>query len=330
MTTLVTGATGFLGGVLARRLVARGDHVRVLVRPASDRSALDDLNVEFVEGDVTDRASLDAAVRGCDRVFHSAALVKTWLRDRSRYAQVNVEGTRNLVQAALDAGVTRIVYTSTFLVLKPGDEPATEDARASEREVWTHYARTKWLAHREVDRFIEAGAPVVVVYPGVIFGPGRLTEGNLIVNWIVRFARGKFPGFLGQGAEKWSFAFVDDVARGHLLADEKGAAGRGYCLGGENVSVRSFMELVAKEMDVEPPTRCVPFRLARFVGLLQEGWASLTGHPPELTRAVVDTFRNHWSLDSTRARNELGYQPTPLEKAIETTVAWLRGEGLID
>ncbi|KPK97564.1 MAG: hypothetical protein AMK75_07455, partial [Planctomycetes bacterium SM23_65] len=249
MTTLLTGATGFLGGVLARKLVARGDRVRVLVRPSSDRSAVERLDVEFVTGDVTDRGSLDAALVGCERVFHSAALVKTWVRDPSQYARVNVEGTCNVIQAALEAGVRRIVYTSTFLVLKPGDDLITEDARAAEDEVWTRYARSKWLAHKEVDRFVAADAPIVIVYPGVLFGPGRRTEGNLIVNWMVRFFEGKFPGFLGKGEERWSFAFIEDVAEGHLLADEKGAPGRGYCLGGENVAVRSFMEMVADATD---------------------------------------------------------------------------------
>ncbi len=330
MTTLVTGASGFLGGVLARKLVERGDRVRVLVRPSSDRSALQDLDVEFVTGDVTDRGSLDAAAAGCDRVFHSAALVKTWLRDRSQYARVNVEGTCNVIEAALDAGVSRIVYTSSFLVLKPGDHLITEESRASEDEVWAEYSRTKWLAHKEVDRFVADGAPIVIVYPGVIFGPGKLTEGNLVVNWMVRFFQGKFPGFLGRGEARWSLSFVDDVAQGHLLADEKGALGRGYCLGGENVSARRLMEMVAEATNREPPTRCVPFWLAKFVGLLQEGWATLTGREPELTRTVVETFRNNWALDSSRARSELGYQPTPLKQAVEKTIAWLRSEGLIE
>lgn len=329
MTTLITGATGFLGGVLAQQLVERGDRVRALVRASSDRSGLKGLGVEFAIGDVTDRESVMAAARGCERVYHVAALVKTWVRDRSLYERVNLDGARNVIEAATRAGAVRIVYTSTFLVLKPG-ERMSEDAPASEDEVWTEYARTKRLAEIEVRRLASEGAPVVTLYPGVIFGPGKLTAGNLIVDWIVRFCRGKFPGFLGKGARIWSFAYARDVAKGHLLADEKGEVGRGYCLGGENVSIREFMTTVAEMTGREPSKRCVPFGIAKFVGFLQECRAFITGREPELTRGIVDTFRNHWALDSSRAKEELGYEPTPMRQAIEETLAWLRKEKHIE
>jgi farnesol dehydrogenase len=205
-----------------------------------------------------------------------------------------------------------------------------EEAAAAEDEVWTEYARTKRLAEIEVRRLAAGGAPVVTLFPGVIFGPGKLTAGNLIVDWIVRFCRGKFPGFLGKGAERWCFAYVSDVAKGHLLADERGENGRGYCLGGENVSIRKFMTTVAEITGREPPKRCVPFGVAKCVGLLQEWRAFLTGREPELTRGIVDTFRNYWALDSSRAKNELGYEPTPLHDAIEQTLTWLREEKYID
>ncbi len=324
MTTLITGATGFLGSALARALVARGDEVRALVRPASNRSALEGVRVEFVPGDVTDRADVDAAVKGCDRVFHAAALVATWRRDRSEFDRVNVDGTRNVVEASLSGGVGRIVYTSTFFALKPGERPMMEDSRAGEDEVRTDYARTKRLAQLMIDEIVKAGAPIVSVYPGVIFGPGPATSGNLIGQWILRFLRGSFPGYLGRGDRVWSFAYVDDVVRGHLLADEKGRLGRGYNLGGENTTIRSVMEAVASLTGRKPPTRCVPFGVAKCVGWLQECRASLTGREPELTRAVVDTLRHHWPLDPARASAELGWRPTPLGEALEKTVASLR------
>jgi farnesol dehydrogenase len=330
MTTLITGATGFVGGAIVRELVRRGNRVRVLVRPSSDRRALDGLDCEFAVGDVTDRASVEAAVKGCDRVFHAAALVVTWLRDRSAFDRVNVGGTRNVVEEALKAGVRRIVYTSTFLVLKPGEQPITEDTRARKEDTPTDYARSKRLAQNLVDRFVAEGAPIISVFPGVVFGPGRSTAGNLVGDWMVRFLRGEFPGYLGGGDRLWSFALADDVAVGHRLADEKGKTGRGYCLGGENVSIRNFMEKLAAMTGREPPTRCVPFSVARCVGLLQEVRAWLTGKPPELTRGIVHTFRHHWALDSARAKAELGYRPTPLQEGIERTLAWLRAEQLAE
>jgi len=330
MTTLLTGATGFLGGMLARKLVERGDRVRAFVRATADRDALDRLGVECVPGDVTDRESVAAAVKGCDRVFHSAAIVRTWVRDRADFERVNVAGTRNVIEEALEAGATRIVYTSTFLVLKPSEQPANEETRADETEVQTDYARSKWLARRVVEGLAAGGAPVVMCFPGIIFGPGKLTEGNLLVNWILRFARGTFPGYLGKGDRLWNFAFVEDVARGHLLADEKGGPGRSYVLGGENASIRSVMETVAELAGTRLPTKHVSYGLAKFVGFLQLLRASLTGHEPEVTPGVVETFRNHWALDSSRAKSELGYRPTPLREALERTVAWLRRERLID
>ena len=344
MTTLVTGGTGFLGGALTRALVRRGDRVRVLVRPQTMQT-MGTVPVEFVPGDVTDRASLEAAGKGCDRVFHAAGLVATWRRNRSEFDRVNVDGTRNVIEAALAAGASRIVCTSTFLVLKPSERPMTEDTRADAADARTDYGRTKRLAREVVDGFIAKGAPIVTVYPGVIFGPGsawakpgsavakpgsavakpgRGTAGGLITGWIARFLKGDFPGYLGRGDRKWSFAFVEDVARGHLLADEKGRPGLGYNLGGENTTIRAFMELVAQLAGREPPKRCVPYSLAKCVGWLHEVRASLTGKEPELTRAVVDTFRHPWPLDSTRAQTELGYTITPLAEAIGRTLAWVR------
>lgn len=330
MTTLITGATGFLGEALTREVVRRGDAARVLVRPTSDRASLDALGVECIAGDVNDRASVARAVRGCDRVFHAAGLVATWRRDPSDYDRANVVGTRNVIESALDAGVRRMVYTSTFLALKPSAQPMKEDSRASAEETPTDYARTKRLALEWVDGVVAKGAPVVVVFPGTIFGPGRLTAGNLLVDWIIRFLRGRFPGFLGRGEQVWNFAFVEDVVRGHLLAAEKGAPGRGYCLGGENAAVRKFMGAVASAAGVEPPTRCAPFALAKVIGLMQECRATLTGKPPELTRAVVDTFRRDWPLDSSNAQAELGYAITPLDEAVRRTLEWIRAEGLAE
>ena len=330
MTTLLTGATGFLGGHLVRRLLDRGDRVRILARPTSDLGGMPD-DVEVVRGDVTDRRSVADAVDGCDRVFHAAAMVRTWVRDRSVFARVNVDGTRNVIEAALSSGARRIVYTSTFLILKAKiGGLITECDRAGADDVWTDYARTKREAQLVVDDFVAKGAPVVTVYPGVIFGPGKRTEGNIVVNKIIDFMKGKFVGFLGKGRKRWSYAFVDDVARGHLLADEKGVPGEGYILGGENVPQRDFMALVAELSGREPPTRCVPFWLAKAVGALQELRATLTGRSPEVTRAVVRTFRHDWALDLTHSREQLGYVPAPLRENVERTLRWIHEEGLAD
>jgi farnesol dehydrogenase len=236
-----------------------------------------------------------------------------------------VAGTRNVIEEAQAAGARRIVYTSTFLTLNALKEGLiTERDLAGPDAVWTDYARTKREARLVVDDLVAKGAPVVTVYPGVMFGPGRLTAGNLIDHWIIDFLKGRFIGFLGKGDRRWSYAFVEDVARGHLLAETKGDPGDGYILGGENVAQREFMALVADVAGLDPPTRCAPFWLARMLGRFQELRAAVTGREPQVTRAVVETFRHDWALDPAHARERLGYSTTPLRESVERTLRWIR------
>jgi NAD+-dependent farnesol dehydrogenase len=319
---LLTGATGFLGRAVARRLDAAGHELRLLVR---EGSVLDDLpeGAELVRGDVTEQASMRRAAFGCQAVLHMAALVKMWVPDRAHFDAVNVGGLLNALGAAREAGA-RLVYTSSFIAVGPtGAEPADE----SRRHPGTYrndYERTKAVADGLAQQEIDRGQDVVRLYPGVIYGPGALTDGNLVVKMMLDHLRGALPGIIGPGDRVWSYAFVDDVAEGHVQALEKGRAGERYFLAGENVTMDALFALIADLTGVPAPRRHIPYAVAWALGLGMWSWAELTGHEPKLTHQVVNVFREHWAYSSAKAEAELGYRCRSLREGLRVTLEWLR------
>jgi NAD+-dependent farnesol dehydrogenase len=310
MKVLVTGGTGYLGGAVVRALAARGHDLVVYARSAT-RSGLPGT---LVDGDVRDAAALERAAAGCDAISHSAALVSIWRRRRQDFDDINIGGLRNVVAAARAHRISRVVYTSSFLALPPRDLPQPIQAN--------DYQRTKVLADRFADEALRDGAALVRVYPGVIYGPGSLTEGNLIGRLVGDHLNRRLPGLIGP-EKPWSFAYVDDVAAGHCAALERGRSGARYVLGGENApQVRPF-EIVQRLTGRKPPRR-IPYGIAAMLGAAEEARVALFGGMPLVTRGVVEIFRHDWSLDSTAAISELGYSTTPLEEGIERTVASIR------
>jgi NAD+-dependent farnesol dehydrogenase len=323
---LLTGATGFLGQNVARQLAARGHALRVLARETSDLRTLP-AGVEVARGDVTLAESVREAARGCDAVLHMAALVKSWAPDRARFDAVNVGGFRNALAAAQGAGA-RLLYTSSFMAVGPaGPEPADESQVHPGLRYCNDYERTKAAADRAARDAAAAGADVVMLYPGVVYGPGELTDGNLVVQMIADHLRGRLPGIIGPGDRLWSYSFVEDVALGHALALEKGRAGERYFLCGDNATLRDLFAAVQQVTKKAPPGIHIPYPVASALGGLLWTWADLTGHPPMLTPGVVDVFKQHWAYTSQKAERELGYHITPLADGIRRTVAWLQDEG---
>ncbi len=309
MRVLVTGGTGFLGRALVRALTARGHDLVVFARSAS-RS---DLPGTLVDGDVRDRGALERAARGCDGIVHAAALVSIWRRRRQDFDDVNVGGLRNALAAADAAGISRVVYTSSFLALPPDGEERTISAN--------DYQRTKVLADRLASDEVRNGRPLVRVYPGVIYGPGSFTEGNLVGRLIADHMRRRLPALVGP-ERRWSFAYVDDVAAGHCAALERGVAGAQYRLGGENAPQQRIFEILHQLTGRRPPRR-MPYPVAEMLGAVEELRAALTGAMPLVTRGAVEIFRHDWALDSTAAVNDLGYTMTPLAEGIRRTAASL-------
>jgi farnesol dehydrogenase len=256
-----------------------------------------------------------------------AALVRMWTPDRAGFDRVNVSGLRNALAAAREAGA-RLVYTSSFIAVGPaGPEPADESQRHPGRGYRNDYERTKAVADGLASEAAAAGQDVVTLYPGVVYGPGDLTDGNLVAKMVADHLRGRLPGIIGPGDRLWSYSFVEDVALGHASALERGQAGQRYFLGGDNVTMNGFFTALAKVAAVPPPRRHIPYAAASALGFAMWTWAELTGHPPQLTHEVVNVFREHWAYSSAKAERELGYRRTPLEEGLRRTVAWLRETG---
>lgn len=328
MKVLITGGTGFLGKSVARRLAAHGHSLRLIARERSDLSGLP-RDAEIVRGDVTDADSLRRAAAGCGAVCHMAALVKMWVPDRRRFDEVNVGGLRNALAAAQEAAA-RLVYTSSFIAIGPTSaEPADESRVHPGLSYRNDYERTKALADAVAREAAAAGRDVVMLYPGVVYGPGDLTDGNLVVKMVADHLAGRFPGIIGPGHRLWSYAFVEDVAEGHVAALEKARAGERYFLSGENVAMNDFFRTLHDVAGVAPPRMHIPYGVASLMGYSLYLWAELTGKPPLLTHEVVDVFREHWAYSSAKAERELGYKTTPLKEGLRRTVDWLRESHLI-
>jgi farnesol dehydrogenase len=309
MKVLVTGGTGYLGRAVVRALAAGGHDLVVFGRSAT-RSGLPGA---AIDGDVRDAAAVERAAAGCDAISHSAALVSIWRRRREDFDDVNVGGLRHVLAAARTFGIQRIVYTSSFLALTPRDLHAPIAAN--------DYQRTKVAADRLADDAVRGGSPLIRVYPGVIYGPGSLTEGNLVGRLVADHLRGRLPGLVGP-ENLWSYAYVDDVAAGQCAALERGAAGARYMLGGENAPQTRVFELVQQITGRRVPRR-IPFPVADALGAAEELRVALLGGTPLITRGAVEIFRHDWSLDSSEASHHLGYTMTPLEEGIRRTVAEL-------
>jgi farnesol dehydrogenase len=326
MKVLLTGATGFLGRTVARRLAARGHALRVLARATSRTDGLPGI-AEIAPGDVTDAASVREAVRGCEAVVHMAALVRIWVPDPERFEAVNVGGLRSALAAAREAGV-RLVYTSSFIALGPSGEGRLDAEREHPGPPYRNaYERTKAEADALARRAAADGQDVVIVYPGVVYGPGDMTEGNIVARLVADHLDGRLPALVGPGDRRWSYAFAEDVAEGHALALEKAESGERYVLGGEDATLTRLFSLVQEMTGHAPPRLHLPYAAASIVGRLQWLWAEATGHPPQLTHGEVGVFREHWACDSTRAIERLGYRPRPLAEGLRETIAWLRREG---
>lgn len=329
MKVLLTGGTGFLGKHVARVLHERGHALRLLVRPRSDTAGLP-ADAERAIGDVSDADSLERAAAGCDVVLHLAALVKMWVPEPERFEQVNLGGFRNALAAARASGA-RLVYTSSFIAVGPTDATPVDETRRHPGDRYRNaYERTKAQADVEALQAAQAGADIVTLYPGVVYGPGDLTDGNLVVKMVLDHLRDRVPGgiMIGPGDRVWSYAYVDDVAEGHVAALERGRSGERYFLGGENVDLNGFFARLERLTGKRPPRRHIPYGVATALGYASYLWAEVTGHPPELTHEVVNVFREHWSYSSAKAERELAYVVTPLETGLARTLDWLKAAGL--
>lgn len=298
MKVLVTGGTGYLGSAIVKALASRGHEPVVFSRHATG-SGLPGVRVD---GDVRDVSAVLAAATGCTAICHTAALVSVW-RPRARdFDDVNVGGLRNVLEAVRRLEVSRLVYTSTFLALPPNGSKSPGS--------WNDYQRTKVLADRLAQRAAGSGVPLIAIYPGVVYGPGVRTDGNLVGRMLFDHLNGRLPGLVGAD-RRWSFSWIEDVAAGHVAALERGRPGASYRLCGVNAPQIRIFELLRDETG-RPLPRRVPATAATMIAAVEELTANLFGRPPQLTVGTVEILVRDWAYDSDEAIRELDYHITPL------------------
>jgi dihydroflavonol-4-reductase len=326
MPTLVTGAAGFLGSHVARQLVASGETVRVLLRPSSSNRAIADLPLEYVTGDLRDKASLDRAAAGMQRIFHVAADYRLWARKKQDIYDSNVGGTKNLLEAAKQAGVEKFVYTSTVATLAV-DRPElpTEATNAKLEEMVGHYKRSKWQAEEEVRSEARTGFPAVIAMPTTPVGPWDwkpTPTGKIILD----FLNGKMPGYVETGL---NFVGVEDCAAGHLLVAEKGKIGERYLLGAENLTLKGLLDALEKITGLPAPRLKIPHGLALGVAYASTAFSRLIGREPGIPVEGVKIAQHMMFVDCVRAQRELGFKPGSVAAALERAVRWYEANGYV-
>jgi len=322
---LVTGGTGFIGAHVVRALLARGRDVRCLVRPGSRRSNLEGLRVETVEGDVTDMASVEAAVRGCERVFHAAADYRLDARDPAALHAANVSGTGNVLRAAADACAHRIVHTSSVgaLGLSGDGSPADEATPVDPATLVGAYKKSKFEAERVARGLAAAGAPVVIVNPSTPVGEldAKPTPTGQV---IVDFCNRRMPAYVETGL---NVVDVKDVAEGHVLAAERGAVGRSYILGNRNMTLKEILDALARITGLPSPGVRLPHWVPVAAARADRVFARLSGRAPRISLEGAKMSRYRMYFDPSRAVRELGLPQSPVEPALARAVEWFRANG---
>ena len=327
MTTLVTGATGFLGSHVARQLAERGECLRVLVRESSELRAIEGLAAERFVGDLRDAASLDRAMAGVTRVYHVAADYRLWSRNPRELYESNVTGTQNLLAAARRAHVERFIYTSTVATIAVPRDGAlpNEGTHATLDDMIGHYKCSKLLAEQEALRAAEAGMPVVIVNPTTPVGPGDwkpTPTGKIIVD----FLNGRMPGYVDTGL---NFVGVEDCAAGHLLAAELGKPGERYILGARNLTLKELLDALARISGRRAPRWKFPHAVAYAAAAADTAMSRMLGRAPQIPLEGARMARHKMFVDASKAPRELGFAPGPVEAALERAVRWYEANGYV-
>ncbi len=327
MKALVTGATGFIGSSLVRELLKDGVEVKVLVRKNSVTRNIDGLDLERVYGDIRDADSVKAALKGCDTFYQTAALFAFWWPDKRAFYDINVEGTKSALNAALEQGVQKVVYTSSVAAIgiHGANPPANEESQFNMGKSGEHYIISKYLGEVEAMKICKKGLPVVVVNPATVIGVRDIRptpSGQFILSVLNR----RLPGYPESGI---NFVDVEDVARGHILAAQKGRIGERYILGNQNMTFKEFFDLVAEVGSVEPPRRKMSRTLALAIAYVYQLVSSVSKKPPAVTPAIARSMGTYAYYDSSKAVKELGFRQTPIRTTVEKAVNWFRENGYV-
>lgn len=325
---LVTGATGFIGNHVTRLCLEQGDEVRVMVMPGEDRSPLDGMDVEFVEGNLLQPETLQRAVQGVEQLYHLAALFAVWTKDPDLHYKINVDGARCMMEAAMAAGVEKVVYTSSVAAIgiPGGGQRATEETAFNSWSWASEYILSKYISHQVVKGLVSEGLPATMVMPGLPFGPGDRAPtptGTMIVSTL----QGKMKNYWDGGV---CAVDVRDVAAGHVLAMQKGRVGQSYILANHegNMPQRDFLQLIGRTAGVEGVAeREVSGKLMLRVAKMAELWSKISGRAPITTYKNTKYVLQHGYVDPSKAIAELGLPQTPIETALRDSIAWFRENG---
>lgn len=329
----VTGASGFIGSAVVRELLADGVEVRVLMRRGADHKAIDGLDVEVIEGDVQDMSALSRGLVGADACFHVAGMNQLWLRGRGdikRIYDANDTGVGKVLRVAAEAGCEAIVHCSSVVTLgrpaKDAGRHANESDVANERDLTVHYARSKFLGEQRAKKLADEGAPVVIVNPSAPMGPGDVKptpSGRVVLD----FLRGKMPGYMETGL---NVIDVQDCARGHILAAQKGKPGERYILGHANLQILEIFELLAEISGIPAPGFKVPKAVGIMTGFFSELKAKVTGRPPNVPLAGVRMALTPMWYDNSKAQSQLGLPTRPAKETLRRAAAWFVEHGYVE
>lgn len=328
MKIFLTGATGFLGNELMKALHAKGHEITALVRTPK-RATNFPTDVKVVAGVVEKTDSYRAALKDQEVFVHVAALVKMWVRDRTEFDRVNVDALDHAIQASTAAGISKFVYLSSFMALGPSNGVPLKEADPRRLQVFHNdYERTKYLGDQVARKYVQQGLPVYIVYPGVIYGPGNLTDGNIVAKNLIPFLNGKMP--FGLKLLPWSYAFVKELVRTIVRIIETTPPSHRYILGGDNKSGPEFYQTVYEVTGKKPPAMNIPMPMATVAGYMEYLMAQWFGKEPSLlTHEVAKIYRHAWALDSSLAVKELGYRVAPLKEGLIEMIAWLKNSGYV-
>lgn len=321
MALFLTGATGFIGGALARRLLSRGETLHLLVRPGS-KLVIDHPRIRVFRGGLEDVAVLRKGMEGCDAAFHLAAWVRLASEDPLLFDRTNVEGTRRFIEAASLEGIRKIVYTSSVIAIGPSGGAIANEETVRRTPFLTDYERTKTAAEEEMIKSAEKGFPVVIASPSLVFGPTDSLKRYSFNRFLLDFITGRLLAIPGDGMQVINAVYIDDVVEGHLLALEKGRAGERYILGGENTTLGGLAELVLRSLGKKRRLVHLPLPLLKGLSWLEVAISKMRRCEPRLTPGSIEIYRHHWAYSSDKARSELGYRPITLKEGIERVLAW--------
>ena len=324
MRALVTGSTGFIGAGLVKQLAESGIHVNALYRSENKAKSLKVRNVTLCKGDILDIESLRTAVKHCDHVYHVAAFTEVWAKDKDIIRRLNVEGTRNVLDVALENGIRDIVFTSTAGVLGPSISGIINENTDRSIDYFLEYERTKAEAEELVSQYVKKGLNIKIVNPTRVYGPGFLGKSNSVTIMIKSYCEGKWHIIPGNGKSIGNYVYVDDVINGHILAMELGKSGERYLLGGENIDYLGFFNTLKKISGMNTWLIKVPL----FAMLLISGFAmflnKLFGISPFITPALVKKFNYNWEVSSRKAQKELDYNITSFSDGMKKTLEWIK------